>query len=115
MAVTLTTDQALELMHGTMSGLVRDDPRDLTQRQMAVLISTYRAQTPTTVRGLAADLGIGKPAVTRAVDRLEALGLVKRMADVRDKRSVLIGRTVAGAVYLRELSERVVRAAAAAR
>jgi len=114
-AVTLTTDQALDILSGAIRGLVRDDPRDLTQRQLAVLILVYRAQAPATVRGLATELGIGKPAITRAVDRLEGLELVRRMVDLRDKRSVLIGRTVAGAVYLRDLSERVVIAAAAAR
>ncbi len=115
MPVTLTTEQALDILSGTIRGLVRDDPRDLTQRQMAVLISVYRAQVSVTVRALAADLGVGKPAITRAIDRLESLDLVRRMADIRDKRSVLIGRTVAGAVYLRDLSERVVIAAVAAR
>jgi DNA-binding MarR family transcriptional regulator len=114
-AVTLTTDQALDILSRAIRGLVRDDLRDLTQRQLAVLTLVYRAQAPETVRGLAAELGIGKPAITRAVDRLEGLELVRRMVDIRDKRSVLIGRTVAGAVYLRDLSERVVIAAAAAR
>ena len=115
MAVTLSIEQALDTLSCTIRGFVRDDPRDLTQRQMAVLISVYRAQVSVTVRALSADLNVGKPAITRAIDRLESLGLVRRMADIRDKRSVLIGRTVAGAVYLRDLSERVVIAAAAAR
>lgn len=114
MPVSLTVDQALDVLRGSLVESVRRDPRDLTQRQMAVILSVYLSSTPLTVRALAAELAIGKPAVTRALDRLEKLGLVRRMADLRDKRSIVIGRTVPGAVYLREMADRLVTAAAAA-
>lgn len=115
MAVSLGIEQALDVFAGALVESVRRDPRDLTQRQMAVVLSVYRSTTPLTVRALAADLAVGKPAITRALDRLEALGLVRRMKDLRDKRSIVIGRTVAGAVYLQEWAERIVAAGAAAR
>lgn len=111
MTITISFDQALDILKGAVIDSVRNDPRDLTQRQMAVVLSVYLSSNPLTVRALAADLGVGKPAITRALDRLESLDLVKRMIDIRDKRSIIIGRTVAGAVYLREMADRIVRAA----
>jgi DNA-binding MarR family transcriptional regulator len=114
-AVSLTVDQALDVLRGTVIESVRHDPRDLTQRQMAVILSVYLSATPLTVRALSADLAIGKPAISRALDRLETLGLVRRMADLRDKRSIVVGRTVPGAVYLRELADRMVAAGSSAR
>jgi DNA-binding MarR family transcriptional regulator len=38
------------------------------------------------------------------------MGLVKRKRDDADKRSVLVQRTVKGAVFLSELSDRIVAA-----
>jgi len=69
-------------------------------------------QSPHTVRGLAAELRVSKPAITRALDRLEELELIKRLPDERDKRSILVGRTIAGSVYLREMADRITMAAA---
>jgi DNA-binding MarR family transcriptional regulator len=111
----MTVDQALDVLRGSVTESVRKDPRDLTQRQMAVILLVYMSQTPMTVRALAADLAIGKPAISRALDRLEALGLLKRMKDLRDKRSIVVGRTVPGAVYLREMADRLIAAGATAR
>lgn len=115
MAITLSVDQALDVLRGAVVESVRHDPRDLTQRQMAVILLVYLSSTPMTVRALSAELAIGKPAISRALDRLEELGLVRRMADLRDKRSIVVGRTVPGAVYLRELADRVVAAGATSR
>lgn len=65
---------------------------------------------PHTVRGLAADLNVAKPVITRALDTLSKKGLVKRSKDDSDGRSILVTRTVKGAVYLSELSDRIVEA-----
>jgi len=55
-----------------------------------------------TVRGLAQDLNVSKPAITRALDRLTELDFVRRKVDPADRRSVLVQRTVKGAAFLRE-------------
>jgi glyoxylase-like metal-dependent hydrolase (beta-lactamase superfamily II) len=52
-----------------------------------------------------------KVALTRAVNRLIELQLVRRKTDEADRRSVLIQRTVRGSVFLRELGELIVAAA----
>jgi DNA-binding MarR family transcriptional regulator len=75
-----------------------------------VLLSVYMADPPHTVRGLANELNVTKPVITRALNTMSQMGLVKRRRDNADKRSVLIQRTVKGAVFLSELSDRIVAA-----
>ncbi len=88
----------------TVEGVRRDSP-DLTARQMAVMLTVYLTPPPHTVRGLAAQLNVSKPAITRALDRLSQLGLAKRKIDQTDRRSILVQRTVKGSVYLTEFGE----------
>ena len=103
--------QALDLLRIiTVEGVRKDSP-DLTARQLAVLLSVYVTPPPHTVRGLAAHLNITKPAITRALDRLTQLDLIKRKRDETNKRSVLVQRTVRGSVYLTELAEEIRKAA----
>lgn len=93
---------------------VRQDGPDLSARQTAVLLTVYLAPPPHTVRSLAATLNISKPAVTRALDRLSGLDLVRRKEDQADRRSVLVHRTVKGAVFLHEFGDLVATAARSA-
>ncbi|MQA66110.1 MAG: MarR family transcriptional regulator [Alphaproteobacteria bacterium] len=112
MGVFLSVGQALAILRDAILESVRYDPRDLTQRQTAVMLMVYLSSAPMTVRGLAAALAVGKPAISRALDRLEALGLLRRMPDTRDRRSIIVARTFAGTVYVHELADRMVTAAA---
>ena len=112
MGIALDFDQALDIWRGAVLGSVRADSPDLSQRQMAVILLVYMGNPPHTVRGLAAELRVSNPAITRALDRLEELELIKRPPDERDKRSILVGRTIAGSVYLREMADRITMAAA---
>jgi len=89
---------------------VRSHDPDLTSRQMSVLLSVYMTDPPHTVRGLAEQMNVTKPVITRALDTMGHMGLVKRKRDDADKRSVLVQRTVKGAVFLSELSDRIVAA-----
>ena len=50
--------------------LVRRDGPDLSARQLGVFLTCYLETEAQTVRGLAAKLGVSKPAITRALDRL---------------------------------------------
>ena len=103
---------ALSLWHAvTLAGMARGQP-DLTTRQMAVLLHVYLEAPPHTVRGLAATLDISKPAITRALDRLGHLGLIRRKKDDDDRRSILVQRTVSGSVFLREFADVASREAA---
>ncbi len=84
---------------------VRQDGPDLSARQMAILLTVYLVSPPHTVRGLATALAISKPAVSRALDAMGALGLVRRKTDERDRRSVLIVQTVKGTMFLHDFAE----------
>ena len=101
----LTPGQALALWHSVMVTSLNRALPDLTARQFALLLHVYQAAPPHTVRGLAALLNISKPAVTRALDRLEALEFLRRKTDEADRRSVLVQRTVKGSVFLREFAD----------
>jgi len=97
---TMTAEQALDLWRiATVEGVRRDTP-DLSSRQMAVLLTVYQTKPPHTVRGLARTLGISKPAITRALDRLGKYGLLTREVDTADRRSVLVQRTPDGENFL---------------
>ncbi|KAA0699154.1 MarR family transcriptional regulator [Neorhizobium sp. P12A] len=107
MPLELSASQALGLWHGVSLEQVRLDKRDLTLRQMAILLQIYLVPPPHTVRGLAATLGVTKPVITRALDTMGEMGLVDRVRDDRDRRNVIIKRTVTGALYLEKLGDLV--------
>lgn len=102
MALEFNQKQALDLWRQVMIQTVKGDRPDLTTRQLAVLMTVYQLPPPHTVRGLAAQLGVGKPAITRALDTLARHGLVKRRRDEEDGRNVLIQRTLKGQIFLDE-------------
>lgn len=77
-------------------------------RQTAILLQIYLVPPPHTVRGLAAMLGVTKPVITRALDSLGALELVDRVRDERDRRNVVIKRTVTGALYLEKFGDLII-------
>ncbi len=108
MALELSPSQALGLWHAVSLAQVRVDKNDLTLRQMAILLQIYLVPPPHTVRGLAATLGVTKPVITRALDTMGAMKLVDRVRDDRDRRNVVIKRTVGGALYLEKLGDLII-------
>ena len=103
--------KALDIWRRAIVESVRLDAPDLSARQMSLLLSVYLTPASHTVRGLANLLKVSKPAITRAVNRLTGLGMVRRKPDPDDKRSVLIQRTVRGSAFLREFCNLIVTAA----
>ncbi len=104
MVMNIKPGQALLLWHRVMLESARDDVPDLSVRQMAILLTIYLDPPPHTVRGLAAHLNVTKPVITRALDSMGILGLVSRRRDERDRRNVLIQRTVKGAEFIDRLA-----------
>ena len=90
---------------------MRDETPDLSARQMALLLTVYLTEPPHTVRGIAKTLNVSKPAITRALDQLTSLKLIRRQKDEADRRNVLIKRTEQGFVFLWKFSEVIVNAA----
>lgn len=98
---------ALRCWMNTLVRFVRSDQPDLTNRQMAILMTVYMQDGPHTVRGLAARLGVSKPVVTRALNTLGAYGYLRRRKDESDLRNVLIEQTPQGADFLSEFSDQI--------
>jgi DNA-binding MarR family transcriptional regulator len=112
MASSAASDQLVGVLRDTTVALVRRDGPDLSARQLGVFLTCYLTEKAHTVRGLAADLDVSKPAITRALDRLSEFELVRRKVDPADRRSVLVQRTLKGAAFLRELRSIMTEAAA---
>lgn len=110
MEFELSGHKGLRLWMRTLSDIVINKQPDLTSRQLALLLHVYLEPQPHTVRGLAAALNVSKPVITRAIDSLGALGLLKRVRDEKDKRSVFIQRTVKGAVFLTDFAQTMEKA-----
>jgi len=81
-------------------GLLRISPTQLR------VLTWLRANSPTNVNGLAYSLGVGPSSASRLCDRLEALGLLRRAADPRDRREVQVFVTAEAEHLLTELSRR---------
>lgn len=99
---------ALALLKDVLAETVRTDGPDLNLRQAAILLRVSLEPGPHTVRGLAEALQLGKPAVSRALDALEGLGLAQRVPDESDRRSVLVQATARGLAALAGLGDRVI-------
>ena len=100
MAKSQDAEILLPVLRDLYIELIRADGPDLTARQLSLFLLIHMEPGPHTVRGMAAKLDISKPAVTRAVDRMELLDLLKRRPDPEDRRSVLVGRTMKGRAVL---------------
>lgn len=108
MSVEMRPAEALRLLHDVNLSLVRDGGQDLSARQLTILLTVYLEAPPHTVRGLAAKLGVTKPAITRALDTMGQMKLLSRRRDENDRRNVVIQRTLEGALYVERLGDLVV-------
>lgn len=103
-------ERLINILRYTVVEMVRRDGTDLSARQMAVFLTCYLNEGSQTVRGLSAILNVSKPAITRALDRLGELDLIRRKFDPMDRRSVLVQRTLKGNAYLSEIQNIMVEA-----
>lgn len=94
----------LSTWRDVMADAVRADGPDLSMRQWAILLTVYLNPGPHTVRALARDLNVPKPAISRALDALSILKFVRRVRDEKDKRIVLVQKTPEGAIYVDEFA-----------
>src|ERR1700754_3242388 len=83
--------------------LLRRDGPDLSARQLGVFLTCYLETEAQTVRGLASKLGVSKPAITRALDRLSEFDLARRKQELGDRRSVIVQRTARGMALMRDI------------
>lgn len=112
MTIAMRPSQSLRLWQQVTLAQVRMEVPDLTIRQMTILLTIYLDPPPHTVRDLASKLGVTKPVITRALDTMGALGLVTRQRDEKDKRNVLVRRTVEGALFVERFGDLIINKAA---
>lgn len=79
-------------------------PLGLTFTQSRVLRMLARRGEPVRMGDLAARFEVAPRSATSMVDALEAAGLVERLADPTDRRSVLVGLTTEGFALLERMS-----------
>jgi len=108
MPVEFRPSQALRLWRDVTSDLVRDGRPGLSPRQMALLLTVYLEPPPHTVKSLAGRLGVTKPVITRALDAMARARFLERKRDADDRRSVLVQRTVEGALAVERLGDAIV-------
>lgn len=63
---------------------------EFTARQVSILFILTRDEGEHTIRGMAAKLKSSRPAITRAINMFESMGLAKREPNPRDKRDVWV-------------------------
>ncbi len=102
-------NDALNLWHQVTTRSLRELPYDLSQRQLGVLLTVYMSPPPHTIRSLAEQLNISKPAICRAVDALSLLDLLRRKKDEENRRNVFLQRTINGSVFLRDFADIIVQ------
>lgn len=76
---------------------------NFTLRQLEILLFLGKEQEHPdnrTVRAVAAGCNITKPVVTRAADTLGRIGLIERVRDMNDRRSVFLNLTSKGKRFL---------------
>jgi DNA-binding MarR family transcriptional regulator len=112
MGIAMRPSQSLRLWQQVMLADVQAASHDLTMRQMAILLTVYLDPPPHTVRGLAEKLSVTKPVITRALDTMGSLKLLSRHRDAKDRRNVLVKRTVEGALFVERFGDLVIDKAA---
>lgn len=107
MAASSILNSILSNWRDVLADSVRSDGPDLSMRQWAILLTVYLNAGPHTVRALARELGVPKPAISRALDALSILGFVRRVRDEADRRIVLVQKTPEGSIYIDQFARLV--------
>ncbi|SCG67863.1 MarR family transcriptional regulator [Micromonospora halophytica] len=102
-------DAAAEALIGVLDSATSRHQVAVPPTQLRVL-SLITERPETNVNRLAELLDVVPSSASRLCDRLEATGLLRRVADPRDRREVRLVPTAAAQTLLRELKERRHRA-----
>ena len=82
-----------------------DDNADLTNRQMAILLTIYDGKDEYSIKKLTEELHLTKPTISRAVERLLELDLVSKRTNPKDRRRVIVEKTFDGNVFIETLTK----------
>jgi DNA-binding MarR family transcriptional regulator len=104
LSATLPAELTTLLFREIIVSIMRREGQALTTHQLAVYLTCYTIDRDHTVRGLAADLGVSKSVITRALDKLSSLDLARRRPDPMDRRSVVVEHTEAGRQLIADIN-----------
>jgi DNA-binding MarR family transcriptional regulator len=96
-------DQTVSTLQQSIIALVRQDRPDLSTRQLGIFLIYYLEKGPLPLGSLAKRLKTDKPAISRAIDRLCQLDLVRRNFDISDYPILHLKRTKKGSAFLQDL------------
>jgi DNA-binding MarR family transcriptional regulator len=82
--------------------MVRSRGRDLSLRQLGVLLTIGKPDGPHTIKGVAEAMAVEAPGVARAADALEAYKLARRLTG-KDSRAARLEVTPSGRALCRRL------------
>jgi DNA-binding MarR family transcriptional regulator len=104
----LESDYYIFSLRNLCTAIMQREGRDLSSRQLSILLTCYLQQGPHTVRALAAELSATKPEITRALNCLESFDLLRRKINPIDHRRVVIQRTKKGIGFIHQLRQTIV-------
>jgi DNA-binding MarR family transcriptional regulator len=102
-------EAAAESLAAVLDPARGDHALRVSPTQLRVL-TWLRSHPHTNVNGLAESLGVGPSSASRLCDRLEALGLLRRVADPRDRREVQVQVTSEAEQLMTQISRNRQRA-----
>lgn len=92
----VSADRLAQRLSTVAQRWVVDGPAERAERARRALLSAIAEREPSTLNEVAAAVGRGAPAVSRAVDSLVRAGLVERTADPDNRRRLCLRLTEAG-------------------
>ena len=96
----VSADRLAQRLSAVAQRWVVDGPAERAERARRALLSAIAESEPSTLNEVAAAVGRGAPAVSRAVDALVRAGQVERAADPDNRRRLCLRLTEAGRAEL---------------
>jgi DNA-binding MarR family transcriptional regulator len=98
-------DDDLHALRDSLIRMVRSNSRDLTCRQLGVLMISCTAPKPIPAYVLVERLDVTRPVITRVMDKLVGLGLARKYRNPEDGRSMLLVASTKGRLLIRRLTK----------
>jgi DNA-binding MarR family transcriptional regulator len=96
------TDDLVSWLRERVVVMVRSGGRDLSLRQLGVLLTIEEAGGPHTIKAVAEAMDVEAPGVARAADALEAYKLARRLT-IKNRRAARLEVTPSGRALCRRL------------
>ena len=92
-----------------LTNLSKKNKLNFSIRQITIFLNLYEGTVTGSVKDFAKKLNLAKPVISRALDRLENLGLLKRIQSQEDRRIIIISRTRKGEDFFKHIQTETVQ------